>query len=83
MHNVQRIIQTIHMSPPATTTTDNSNISLKNLRRITQVTSNITVDRCYFLPIHLFFYIIIFIIICIRLTQFNNKQEQALNSDYN
>jgi hypothetical protein len=74
------------MSPPATTTTDNSNISLKNLRRITQVTSNITVDRWYFLPIHLFFYIIILIIICIRLTQFSSKQEQiinALNLDHN
>jgi len=68
------------MSPPATTLTDNLDVSSINHRRFTQTISNITIDRCYFLPIHLFFYIIIIIIIYVRLGQFNNKQEKILNT---
>jgi hypothetical protein len=69
------------MLPSATTATDNV-----NLRRFTQTASNITNDRCYFLLIHLFFYIIILIIVYVRLEQFNNKQEKilsTLNSNHN
>ena len=40
--------------------------------------SNITIERCCFLLIHLLFYIIILTIVYIRLEQFTNKQEKML-----
>jgi hypothetical protein len=77
--------QVIHMLP-TTTTTDDAKFSCVNLRSFTRKASNITVERSYFLLIHLFLYIIIFIIICIRYGQLNNKQEKilaVLNSNHN
>ena len=55
---------------------NNSKISSGNLRRFTRMATNTTAERCYFLLIHLFFSTIIFIIVYVRLEQFNNKQEK-------
>jgi len=74
------------MLPPATMLTDNLDVPTLNHRRFRQSTSRITIDRYYFLLIHLFFYIIILIILYIRLGQFNSKQDKILNtlkSNYN
>lgn len=60
------------MSPPTTDT--------RNFRRFLRTSSNLTIDRCYFLIIHFIFYIIILILVYIRLGQFNNKQEKIFNS---
>jgi hypothetical protein len=70
------------MSRPATTRPDNF---LGNFQRFIS-TSNTTIDRCFFLLIHLLLYIIILIIIYVRLGQFNSKHEKilaALNSNQN
>jgi len=69
-----------------TTTTDDAKFSCVNLRNFRRRASNIKVERTYFLLIHLFLYIIIFIIICIQYGQLNNKQEKilsVLNSNHN
>lgn len=63
------------MSPPTATPVNNS-----NRRRFMRSSSNITIDRCYFLLIHLIFYIIIFTMIYVRLGQFNDTQEKILDT---
>jgi hypothetical protein len=74
------------MLPSTTTTNRNSKISFVNLRRFTRMTPNTTAERCSFVLIHLFFSMIIFIIVYVRLEQFNNKQEKLfvlLKSNHN
>jgi hypothetical protein len=66
------------MSPPVIPITDNSNIALVNRRRFKQITTYTTVDRCFFLIIHVLFYTIIMILIYVRLRQFNNTQEKII-----
>ena len=71
---------------PTTTTMDNTNVPLVNLRRCASTMPHTTSERCYFLLIHLVFYIIIIIIVYIRLEKFNDKQEAILsivNSNHN
>ncbi|CAF1497064.1 unnamed protein product, partial [Rotaria sordida] len=71
------------MLPHTTTRIDNSNV---NFQRYTSTMSNTTIGRCYFLLIHLFFYMIILIIIYIQLEHFNTKQDEilaVLNSYHN
>ncbi|CAF2059405.1 unnamed protein product [Rotaria magnacalcarata] len=71
---------------PTRTKTNHRKIRLFNIERLTRLPSNVTIERCCFLLIHLLFYIIILTIVYIRLDQFTNKQEKifrALNSNNN
>lgn len=68
----------VEILPPTATTRTKS--SLLNLERLTQMPSNLTIERCGFLLIHLLFYVIILTVVYIRLEQFNNKQEKLLVS---
>ena len=52
--------------------------SFFTIQRLTQMPSNLTIERCCFLFIHLLFYVIILTIVYIRLEQFANKQEKLL-----
>lgn len=52
--------------------------SLFAIQRLTQMPSNLTIERCCFLFIHLLFYVIILTIVYIRLEQFATKQEKLL-----
>jgi hypothetical protein len=68
---------------PTTTTISTSKVNhtkipLLNVQRLTRMPSNITIERCCFLLIHLLFYVIILTIVYVRLEQFNNKQEKML-----
>jgi hypothetical protein len=77
----QLIDHRLDMSPPQTTTTPTTTttkIPLLNIQRLARMPSNITIERCCFLLIHLLFYIIILTIVYIRLEQFTNKQEKML-----
>ena len=65
------------MSPPTITRGDNSNTSLGNFQRLTR-RPNTTIDRCFFLLVHLVFYVIILIIVYVRLGQFNRKHDRIL-----
>jgi hypothetical protein len=60
---------------PSTTTTK---IPLISIQRLTRMPSNINIERCCFLLIHLLFYIIILTIIYIRLDQFTKTQDKML-----
>ncbi|CAF1234779.1 unnamed protein product [Adineta steineri] len=68
------------LSPTTITIPDNSKLSLINCPRTSRRPFNITVERCYILLVHLFLYIIIFILICIRFGQLNTKQEKILST---
>ncbi len=73
----------LNMLPTTTTTISNKKLNhtktpLSNIQRLKQMPSNITIERCCFLLIHLLFYIIILAIVYIRLDQFTNKQEKML-----
>ena len=61
--------------PPST---NSRKIPFFNFQRLTQMPSNITIERCCFLLIHLLFYVIILTIVYIRLDQFTHKQEKLL-----
>jgi len=71
----------IDMLPTTTTsstlTTTRKN-RLLNIQKLTRMPSNITIERCCFLLIHLVFYIIILTIVYIRLEQYTTKQEKLL-----
>jgi hypothetical protein len=66
------------MSPPAITRRDNSSSSLENFQQLTRRRPNTTIDRCFFLLVHLVFYVIILIIVYVRLGQFNSKHDKIL-----
>jgi hypothetical protein len=71
----------IDMLPTTTTSstvTPTRKNSLLNIQKLTRMPSNITIERCCFLLIHLLFYVIILTIVYIRLEQYTNKQEKLL-----
>jgi hypothetical protein len=63
---------------PPSTSTSSRKMSCFSIQRLTQMPSNLTIERCCFLFIHLLFYIIILTIVYIRLDQFTSKQEKLL-----
>jgi hypothetical protein len=60
------------------TSTRSKKIPFFTIQRLTHMPSNITIERCCLLFIHLLFYVIILTIVYIRLEQFTNKQEKLL-----
>lgn len=73
-------------TPPTRTKHNHAKFPLLNVERLSQMPSKITIERCFFLLIHLLFYVIILTIVYVRLEQFSNKQERlllALNSNDN
>jgi hypothetical protein len=76
-HSDRQIIDhRLDILPP--TSTSSRKISCFNIPRLTRMPSNLTIERCCFLFIHLLFYSIILTIVYIRLEQFTNKQEKLL-----
>jgi len=86
LHIINNRLDMLPTTKPAsttrTTTTAKHNyttIPLLNVQNLTRMPSNTTIERCCFLLIHLFFYIIILTIVYIRLQQFTDKQEKMLH----
>lgn len=67
-----------HLDILSSTSPNASQRPFFNIQRLTRMPSNITIERCCFLFIHLLFYVIILTIVYIRLEQFTNKQEKLL-----
>lgn len=75
-HNRVRMDHRVEILP--STNSNSPKRSLFTIHRLTQMPSNLTIERCCFLLIHLLFYVIILTIVYIRLEQFATKQEKLL-----
>lgn len=86
--DIQAIVNRSEMLPTTTTSTkaNHAKLPLFSIQRFSRIRSNITIERCCVLLIHLIFYIIILTIVYVRLERVSNKQEKlfrALNLNDN
>ena len=83
--NIKMIVNRFDILPTTaitSTNTENNHIkvSVSNVQRLIRILSNVSIERCCFLLIHLSFYITILTMICIKFEQFNNKQEKLFRT---